>query len=136
MAEGVKADAKTEAEAPKKRKKLSKAIEGTVLTVTEAVTGKVLKYDFSTLPEAIQQAFGPFGMGHKIGDAAAGKKGQEAVDSMNKVWEGLQAGNWSVRAPAAKKITKKSIMAKFDEMPDGKEKVLAEGLLKKLGLMG
>lgn len=137
MAEDVKANAKPEVEAkPKKKKKLSKVIEGTVLTVTEAVTGSVLVYDFSKLPAAIQASFGPFGMGHKIGDAAAGKKGEEAVKSMNKVWEGLMAGNWSVRAPAAEKITKKSIMSKFDEMPEGKEKAIAKGLLEKLGLLG
>lgn len=127
---------KVEAEAkPKKRKKLSKVIEGTVLTVTEAVTESVLKFDFADLPEAIQASFGPFGMGHKIGDAAAGKKGQDAVDAMNKVWEGLMAGNWSVRAPAAPKITKKSIMDKFEAMPEGKEKEMAKGLLAQLGLV-
>jgi len=46
------------------------------------------------------------------------------------------AGNWSVRAPAAAKITKKGIMEKFDAMPEGKEKEIAKGLLTSLGLLG
>ena len=122
-------------EAPKKVKRLSKVVEGTVLTITEGDTGAVLTYDFTSLPAAIQAAFGPFGMGHKLGDAAAGKKGQEAVDAINKVWEGLMKGDWTVRAPAAEKISKKSILDKFNEMPAGKEKNLAKDLLTKLGLI-
>ena len=131
-------DVKTEAggaEKPKKIKRLSKVIEGTVLTITEGATDKVLTFDFAKLPAAIQASFGPFGMSHKLGDAAAGKKGEEAVAAIEKVWIGLMAGDWTVRAPAAEKITKKSILDKFNEMPDGKEKDLAAGLLQKLGLM-
>ena len=136
MADEKKKDEGKAPEKAKKPKKLSKVIEGTVLTVTEGATGQVLKFDFAKLPAAIQTLFGPFGLGHKIGDSAAGKKGQEAIDSMNKVFEGLMAGNWSVRAPAAEKVSKKSIMSKFNDMPEGKEKELAKGLLGKLGLLG
>jgi len=118
----------------KKRKRLSKKIEGTVLTIVEATTETTMTFDLLDLPADIQALFAPFGMSQKLGDSAAGKKGQEAVDSINKVWEGLKAGNWSVRAPAAEKITKKSIISKFDEMPDGKEKDIAAGLLKTLGI--
>jgi hypothetical protein len=121
--------------APKpKRKRLSKVIDGGVLTIVEAVTETSTAYDFATLPEGIQALLGPFGMSQKLGDAAAGKKGEEAVNAINKVWEGLQAGNWSVRAPAAEKITKKSITGKFDAMEDGPEKEMAAELLKKLGI--
>lgn len=132
MADAVK---KEEAEAkPKKIKRLSKVIEGKILTITEGKTGEVMKFDFGKLPKAIQESFGPFGMSHKLGDAAAGKKGQDAVDSINKVWEGLMAGNWSVRAPAAPKVTKKAIIGKLEEMPEGPEKEVAKKLLADLGL--
>ena len=130
-------DEKNEAvEAPKKKsKKLSKVIEGTVLTITESVTGSVLKFDFAKLPEAIQTSFGPYGMSQKLGDAAAGKSGQTAVDSINKVFEGLMKGDWTVRAPAAEKISKNDIMASYNAMPEGKEKVVFKGLLVKLGVL-
>ena len=62
----------------KKRKKLTKVIEGTVLTITEAVTGTVIKVDFAKLPENIKANLGPYGLSQKLGDAAAGKEGQEA----------------------------------------------------------
>jgi len=120
--------------APKKVKRLAKVIDGTVLTIVESLTATTLTLDFATLPEGIQALLGPYGMSQKIGDAAAGKKGQESVDAMNKVWEGLLAGNWSVRAPAAEKISKKSILGKFADMPEGKEKVAAAALLKSLGI--
>jgi len=114
-------------------RKLTKSIEGNVLTITEAETQETLSFDFSTLPSSIQEKFGPFGMGHKLGDAAAGKHGQDAVDSINKVWEGLMAENWSVRAPAAPKITKKELNNKIAEM-DPEEAAAAAALLAKLGV--
>lgn len=118
-----------------KKKKLSKSIEGTVLTITESETGSTITYDFAALPTGIQSLLGPFGMASKLGDAAAGKKGQEAIDAINKVWDGLVSGNWSVRAPAAEKISKNSIMEKFNAMPEGKEKNMTDAILKNLGIL-
>jgi len=123
------------APAKKKKKRLAKIIEGTVLTIKEAITESTLVFDFASLPENIQALLGPYGLSQKLGDAAAGKSGQTAVDSINKVWEGLKSGNWSVRAPAAEKISKKSILGKFEEMPDGPEKDMAATLLKNLGIL-
>lgn len=122
---------------PKKtrKRKLTKSIDGNILTITEATTEKEMKFDFTTLPEEIQALFGPYGLSQKLGDSAAGKKGEEAVASIMKVWEGLMAGNWTVRAPAAEKITKKSILSKFNEMPEGQEKDITSELLKKLGII-
>lgn len=125
----------TAAVTEKKKKKLGKAIEGNVVTITEGITNTTLKFDFATLPAAIQANFGPFGLGHKLGDAAAGREGQEAVDAINKVWEGLAKGDWTIRMPASEKVSKRSILDKYNEMPEGKEKVLAQGLLQKLGLL-
>ncbi len=129
------ADEKKEVAAPKKTRKLSKAIEGTVLTITESTTNTVLKFDFAKLPANIKALLGPFGMASKLGDAAAGKEGKEAIDSINKVYEGLAKGDWSVRAPASEKVSKKSILDKYEAMPAGKEKDLAKGLLEKLGIL-
>ena len=119
----------------KRTKKLSKVIEGNVLTITEGVTGTVLKFDAGTLPAAIQANLMPYGLSQKIGDAAAGREGQEAVDAMNKVWDGLSKGDWSTRVPAAEKITKKSIVEKVEAMTDPAEKQKYTDLLKKIGLM-
>lgn len=109
----------------KKRKKLTKVIEGTVLTITEAVTGTVIKVDFAKLPENIKANLGPYGLSQKLGDAAAGKEGQEAVDSIIKIKEGLEKGDWTVRAPAAEKINKKDIVDKFNAMAPQQKAVLA-----------
>jgi len=123
-----------EAPAETRKKRLSKVIDGTVLTIKEAVTDATLTFDFADLPEGIQALFGPFGMSQKLGDAAAGKKGQDAVDAINKVWDGLLAGNWSVRAPKAEKISKNGILEKYNAMPDGAEKEMAATILANLGI--
>ncbi|MFA5458934.1 MAG: hypothetical protein WC261_15030 [Synergistaceae bacterium] len=109
----------------KKRKKLTKVIEGTVLTITEGITNTVIKVDFAKLPENIKANLGPYGLSQKLGDAAAGKEGQEAVDSIMKIKEGLEKGDWTVRAPAAEKINKKDIVEKFNAMAPQQKAVLA-----------
>lgn len=123
------------AEEAKKVKKLGKDITGTIVTITEGETGTSLKYDFSKLPDAIKANLGPFGLGHKLGDAAAGKKGKDAIDAINKVYDGLLKGDWSVRAPAAEKVTTKSIMEKFNALAPAEQAkirptLVAMGLLK------
>lgn len=118
----------------KRAKKLAKVIEGNVLTITEGVTGEVLKFDCGTLPDGIKANLMPYGASQKIGDAAAGRSGKDAVDAMKKVWEGLLAGNWTTRLPAAEKISKKGILERYEQLPD-KEKKIAEQLLKDLGIL-
>jgi hypothetical protein len=114
-------------------KRMTKAVEGMVLKIKELESGVDLSFDFAKLPADIQTKFGPFGLSHRIGDAAAGKKGKEAVDAMNKVWNGLVEGNWTVRAPAGEKLTKKGLTDKIDLM-NPKEQAAAKALLAKLGL--
>lgn len=118
----------------KKEKKLSKLIEGNLLTITEGVTGTVLKFDAATLPAEIQKKLMPYGLSQKLGDAAAGKKGQEAIDSIKKVFDGLMKNDWTTRAPAAEKVSKKGILDKFNSLP-AKEQAIARGLLEKLGIL-
>lgn len=116
----------------KRTKKLGKGIEGSIVTIT--VAGHEPKtYDFNELPEDIRAKFGPFGLGHKLGDSAAGKSGTEAVEAIDKVWEGLMSGDWTTRAPAAPKLTKKSISEAMDNLDDD-QKEAAAALLAKLGI--
>ena len=117
----------------KMAKKLSKEISGSIITIKEVVTGTEMVFNFMDLPTGIQDKFGPFGLGHKLGDAAAGKSGQDAVNAINKVWKGLIANDWSVRAPAGEKITKKSVLEKVSALSPAKQ-VAAKELLARLGL--
>jgi len=83
------------AEAVKRPRKLMKDLtdEGVVkITAIDGNAGEVA-YDFSTLPEDIQAKLGPFGLSHKLGDAAAGKSGADAEESIQKVWDGLMSGD-------------------------------------------
>lgn len=119
-----------EAKKEKKAKKLSKAINGTVLTVVEAASNTTLNFDFNSLPKEIQAKLGPYGMSQKLGDAAAGKTGKDAVDSINKVWDGLMKNDWTVRAPAAKKATTEDgLVAKFATLPKPEQKKVYPALV-------
>ena len=122
-----------EVEKVTKKRKLEKLIEGSIVSFKEKETGKTLKFDFNQLPKEIQTKFGPFGLAHKLGDSAAGKKGQAVIDSINKVWKGLMEADWSVRAPAAPKITKKDLVNRISGMSKEEAKA-AKDLLIKLGI--
>lgn len=116
----------------KKTKKLSKEIEGSIITIS-VEGGSPLVYDFASLPKDIRAKLGPFGLGHKLGDAAAGKSGAEAEEAINKVFEGLASGDWTTRAPAAPKLTKKSIAENLGNLDEAGQAAARE-LLAKLGI--
>lgn len=117
-----------------KRKKLTKSIEGTIVKITVLGGNKgEMSFDFATLPEKIQASFGPFGLGHKLGDSAAGTSGVEAETAIQKVWDGLVAGDWSVRAPAQPKIAISTIASNLGALSP-EEQEAAKVALAKLGI--
>lgn len=117
-----------------KEKKLSKVIEGTIVKIKEIVTGTEMVYDFAKLPKDVQEKFGPFGLGHKLGDAAAGCSGKEAIDSINKVWDGLMKGDWSVRAPKGETVSLSAVEAGIAKLPPA-EQAKARALMISLGII-
>ncbi len=116
------------------KKKMTKTIEGTVISI-EVLSGQGGKvdYDFTTLPADIQAKLGPFGLNHKLGDSAAGKEGVEAEEAIAKVFEGLRNGDWSVRAPAAPKVSTKTIATNLESLSE-KEQNAAIEVLQRLGI--
>lgn len=124
-------------DAPKKSRKLTKEVKyedggAVIISVVNGEKG-TMTFNFSDLPENIQQKFGPFGLGHKLGDAAAGESGIEAEKAILSVWDGLLKGNWSVRAAAAPKIDKKAVTARFQNMDEAKRLEALE-TLKTMGI--
>ena len=119
-----------------KRKKLKKDLAtkpGTVIiTVADGQKG-AMEFPFKALPQDIQTKFGPFGYGHKLGDAAAGKTGRDAEAAITKVHEGLMKGDWSVRAPAAPKIDIAALTTNFGNLSP-KEQAVAKKFLEGIGL--
>jgi len=120
----------------KKAKKLSKDLAtkpgSVVITVAGGAKG-AMEFAFSKLPEKIQELFGPFGLGHKLGDAAAGRSGADAESAIMKVWEGLMKGDWTVRAPAVPKVSLAEVKANFDKLSPAEQKT-ARTLLAGLGI--
>lgn len=121
-------------EAPAKRpRKLVKTIDGTTINLEIASLGESLTFTFDQFNEDIQGKLGMYGLSQKLGDAAAGKDGEEARDAIQKVADGLIAGDWTIRAPAAPKVTKKEIASNLENMSDA-EQTAAKELLAKLGI--
>lgn len=117
----------------KRVKKLSKVVEGNVLTITAG--DKVMKFEIANYPVNIQDNLKMHGLSQKLGDAAAGAdSAAEAAEFITKVNDALLKGEWATRAPAGEKLTKKGILEKYEGLSD-KEKALAAPLLKKLGLI-
>lgn len=106
-----------ELEGKKRDKKLSKNIDGTVISikVVGGVKGE-MTFDTAKLPKKIQDMLIPFGAGHKLGDSAAGRSGVDAEDAIVKVWEGLEKGEWSVRQPAETKVSISSMKGALANM--------------------
>lgn len=124
------------APAPKKGKKLTKDLTtkpGTVIIAVEGGEKGAMEFSFDKLPKPIQDKFGPFGYGHKLGDSAAGRKGKDAEAAIIKVNEGLMKGDWSVRAPAAPKINVAELTDNFGKLSK-KEQEVAKKFLSGLGL--
>lgn len=118
----------------KREKKLTKAIEGTIVKIT-AIGGEhgEMSFDTAELPEDIQKSLIPFGASHKLGDAAAGRSGKEAEEAIKKVWEGLVKGDWTVRAPAAPKVSLTQVKDNLAKMSD-EERAKAQELLAAMGI--
>ncbi len=116
-------------------RKLEKSVDYDkgIVKVKVISTGKEIVCDVSTLPKEIQAKLIPFAISHRIGDAAAGRDGDEALEAMTKVWEGLVAGNFTIRQPATKGLTKKDISEKLAALK-GPEATAAAALLEKLGI--
>lgn len=107
--------------------------ENGVVSVKVIATGQEVVCDSNQLPEEIKAKLIPLALSHRIGDSAAGREGEEAFEAMTKVWEGLMAGNFTIRQPAAKGLSKKEITEKLASL-SGKEATAAAALLKKLGI--
>ena len=124
-----------EAAETKRPRKLMKDLSDEGVVSIEAIGGNSGKvnYDFNTLPPDIQSKLGPFGLSHKLGDAAAGKSGSDAEESIQKVWDGLMAGDWSVRAPATPKVSIKALTDKMSALPE-EAQAQARALLASLGI--
>jgi len=117
-----------------KVRKLQKNIEGTVVNFKELTTGQDMAFDFAALPEDIQAKLGPFGLSHKLGDAAAGEVGQDAIDSIKKVYEGLLAGNWAVKGARGESVSLSAVETGIGKLPE-REQVAARRLMLKLKLI-
>ena len=117
-------------------KKLGKKIEGTEVLFT--LGEEELRYDSTALNDEIKGRLITFGLGHKLGDAAAScKTPEESKAAIQRVYDGLLEGKWTTRAAAEEsekvpKISQKSIMANLEKLPPEQQEA-AKALLAAMG---
>ena len=116
-------------------RKLEKAVDYAkgIVEVKVLSIGKSLVCDVAELPKEILKKLIPLAISHRIGDAAAGRDGDEALASMTKVWEGLKAGDFTIRKAAKKGITKEDLSERMAAL-SGKDATVAAEIMKKLGI--
>ena len=120
-------------EKEKKAKKLTKAVEGGKLTITSGTD--VMVFNIEDYSPAIRAHLEMHGLSQKLGDAAAGAETPaEATEFIKKVNDGILKGDWSTRAPAGEKISKKGVLEKFGALSDD-DKAKVAPLLKALGII-
>lgn len=117
------------------QKKLKKDLSEAGLVKITVDGGKqgTMVFDFGTLPKNIQKQLGPFGLGHKLGDSAAGKAGLDAEEAIQATWKGLMEDKWTVRVPATPKVSLAEVAGNYDKLSE-KEKKTAQALLASLGI--
>jgi len=118
---------------PRKLEKDLATQPGKVIIKVLGGSGSELVFDPADLTEDIRLKLIPFGLGHKLGDSAAGREGMDAEEAILKVWEGLKASDWSVRAPAQPKVSLKDVLANVNALPE-EQRPQAIALLKELGI--
>ena len=115
-----------------------------------ARSGQSMTVDVSALPASILAELAMHGIVQKVGDAAAGKEGDEARTAMQAVWDRLLTGEWTGRKPGGAsdehgayrkhirdimrpavkardgKATVESIDAAFDAMADDKQNAVVK----------
>jgi hypothetical protein len=126
-----------ETKTPKKAKRLNKNmdLEKGVLTI-EVIGGKkgVMTFDPKQIKDTKVQAYFPIlALNHALGDAAAGRAGEDAEKAIQAKWEGYLKGDLTVRTPAQPKVAVNSVLENFSKLSPA-EKKAAMPLLKALGI--
>lgn len=123
-------------------RKLAKRIDGTVISfdvLQEDGEVKTMVFDSAELPAEIKSHLIPFGLGHKLGDSAAGCSDPDDIESaIQATWEALAEGKWTLRKPAepkekGAKVSKKSLLEGLQNLSES-ERAVASELLAKLGI--
>lgn len=97
-------------------------------TVTFTRAGHEVTFAVASLPPAILAELVSHGLTQKVGDAAAGKSGDEALSKMQMTYEALAAGDWGVRRAAAPGMTALEtemvalVIAALPKFPKGTER--------------
>ena len=77
-------------------------------------SGHEMTFDLLGLSATILADLVEHGLTQKVGDAAAGKTGDEAKAKMQMTYDALRAGNWGVRKAAGPRKTKDELEPYFE----------------------
>jgi len=104
-----------------------------ILTI-EIINGETLTFNSKDLPENIQELLPSVALSHKLGDSVAGIEDPQVIKaSLEKLWNGMVDGTWTVRKPGTPKVEISAIKDNLSNLSDAEQEA-AKTLLASLGI--
>lgn len=118
----------------KRPRKLLKSTDKDTMSVSIEVVGLEdgpVEYSLTDLNADIIDHLALHGLSQKLGDAAAGKGGEEAKSSIGETWDNLKDGKFrGERASGERMPSKKSMMEQISKLPQAEQDAAKAALAK------
>ncbi len=123
-------------EAKRPRKLIKSTSKETMVVIIEVVgvESGPIEYPLPELNQDIVDQLALHGLSQKLGDAAAGKDGKDAEDSIAETWANLKEGKFRGERAGGERMPSKKAMASTLETLSPDEQEAARAALARLGI--
>ncbi|RLC74773.1 MAG: hypothetical protein DRJ03_31365 [Chloroflexi bacterium] len=111
-------------------KKLDKVPKDNGVEITVVSTGQSGFYSVDELSPDIQRKLMIHGLSQVLGDAAAGRDGEDASEAIQRRWETLKSGEWTAKRAAAPKLSKAELERRLAGLEDDERQAIIDALAK------
>ena len=111
-------------------KKLDKRVDDNGVNITVVSIGEGGYYNVDELSDDIKRRLMIHGLSQVLGDAAAGRDGQDAKEAIERRWETLKSGEWTAKRAAAPKLSKAELERRLAGLEDDERQAIIDALAK------
>ena len=111
-------------------KKLNKTPLDDGITIAVVSTGWEETFKVDELSPDIQRKLMIHGLSQVLGDAAAGRDGEEASEAIQRRWETLKGGEWTAKRAAAPKLSKAELERRLAGLSEDERAAIVDALAK------
>jgi len=111
-------------------KKLDKVPKDNGVEITVVSIGEGNFYCVDELSDDIKRKLMVHGLSQVLGDAAAGRDGQDAKEAIERRWETLKSGEWTAKRAAAPKLSKAELERRLAGLEDDERQAIIDALAK------